>query len=151
MLYARQPTLPIGSNSSTVSLEEMTGEEAAEAILEKAAIREDLATKAVENITKAQQKHKEDYKAKRKYVEPTTLKPGDYVVLKASARKGKLEPSAGPEVFKIEKFTDEHKAVAILNDAGTPPKRWKENVSRIALYADLVGCSTDQGWDETNA
>ena len=92
----------------------------------------------MQNIAVAQEKHKRDYKAKRKHVEPTSLKVGDMVVIKASARKDKLTPGALPDVYKLVRFSNEEKTNAILTDASDPPKLWRENVGNIALYASVA-------------
>ena len=134
MLYARQPTLPLGPNHAQINLEEMTAEEAAESMLDKTAVLSDTTTQAVANISKAQERQKRDYKAKRKHVEPTTLKKGDFVVIKSSSRKGKLDPSAQPDIYQLVEFTNEQKNTAIVMDASQPPKKWKENVSNLGLY-----------------
>ena len=166
MLYARQPLLPLGSNSSTLDLEGTAIEQAADIILssndipildpilteeaahitlEKAKTRDRAAITAVENIGKAQEKQRRDYRGKRKYVEPTTMKAGDYVVIKGSSRKGKLEHAALPEVYQLMEFTNEQKNVAIIRDDSSPPQRWRENVSNLAIYTDLTTNTQEEG------
>ena len=133
MLYARQPVLPVGQGVATVDLEDTSMDVAVDVLINKVSTREQAAAAALQNISKAQEKQQTDYKAKRRYVEPANLNQGDFVVLKAPSRKGKLEPNAEPEIYQIHSFTSEDKTVAVIKDANG--KRWKENVSRIALYA----------------
>ena len=56
------------------------------------------------------------------HVEPTLVKAGDLVVIKASKRRDKLTPGARPDVFKVVRFTSEETSNAILTDASVPPK-----------------------------
>ena len=142
MLYARMPLLPVGPAVASLDLKERTVEQAADQLLNKATALQEAKKKAVQNIAVAQEKHKRDYKAKRKYVEPTSLKAGDMVVIKASKRKDKLTPGAGPDVFKLVRFTNAEKTNVVLTDASEPPKLWRENVGNIALYA-----TTAEDWE----
>ena len=135
MLYARQPVLPMEIKGDSVSIQEMTEDEAAKLLLNKADTLQSVATSALCNIDKAQAKQQRDYKAKRKYVEPTTLKPGDLVVIKASSRRSKLTPKAEETILMLDDFANEEKTMAIVRDNSDPPKRWKENVSNIAKYS----------------
>ena len=138
MLYARMPTLPSGAAAATIDLEEDDPEQAAQTIMDKTARLREVTEAAVENITKAQNKQQRDYKTKRKHVEPTNLKAGDFVVIKAKARKSKLASAARPEIVQLVAFANEEKTVAIVRDNDTPPRRWKENISNIALYTDMT-------------
>ena len=134
MLYARQPVLQFGPVVRTADLEALSDMEAVDMILGKMVIREETATQAVDNIERAQEKQRRDYRAKRKYVAPITLQKGDFVTIKASVRRGKINSAANPEIFVIQDFTDGDKTVAILKDANVPPKVWKENVSNLAKF-----------------
>ena len=146
MLYARHPVLSPRYDSSEVNLEAHTDEEAANMLLQiKADTIKTTAAAAVTNIEKAQAKQQRDYKAKRKYVEPTKLKPKDFVVIKASSRKGKLDPKAQPDVFQLVDFTTGEKNAAIIRDAAEPPKKWVENISNLALYVAVQGEESDPG------
>lgn len=68
------------------------------------------------------------------------MKAGDYVITKARVHKSKLAAAAArPEIFRLACCANEEHTVAVIHDNGVPPKRWKENVSNIALYADITG------------
>ena len=134
MLYARQPVLPIETDSDAVDIQELMPEAAAQVITSKAKTLKDVITSAMGNIAKAQAKQQRDYKVKRKYVEPTKLKPGDFIVIKAPERRSKLTAKAQDVILILEDFTNEEKTMAVVRDASEPPKRWKENVSNIAKY-----------------
>ena len=134
MLYARQPVLPIEANSDSVDIQELTSQDASTAVLNKAEMLKGIATTAIGNISKAQAKQQRDYKAKRKYVEPTTFKKGDLIVIKAPDRRSKLASKAQEIILMLDDFANEEKTMAIVRDNSQPPKRWKENVSNIAKY-----------------
>ena len=134
MLYARQPLLPMQLAANPVSIEELSPEDASLVVLNKATVIQDTAQLALGNINKAQAKQQRDYKAKRKYVEPSSLQPGDFVVLKPPARKSKLMPAADPVILKLEDWGNQEKTMAIVCDASDVPKRWKENVCNLARF-----------------
>ena len=134
MLYARQPVLPMEARQDTIDVSNLSDDRASSMILDRAATIQETAQRALGNIAKAQAKQKRDYKTKRKHVEPTTLQEGDWVVIKASSRRSKLEPPAQPTILRLERFANEEKTMAIVCDASRPPRRWKENISNIAKY-----------------
>lgn len=137
MLYARQTVLPIEANTDSVDIQALTHQDASTVVLTKADKFKDIANMAVGNIAKAQAKQQRDYKAERKYVEPTNLKPGDYIVLKAPARQSKLAHKAQEVILMLEAFANEEKTMVVVRDSSQPLKRWKENVSNIAKYEHL--------------
>ena len=91
---------------------------------------------AMRNISKAQEKQRRDYTRKRRYVEPVSLKVGDYCLLKAGKRKNKLTSPVDYNLFQIVGFANDSHKTVILTDNSTPPKRWTEHVQNIAPYTD---------------
>ena len=138
MLYARHATLYNMESTAVVDLEQQTPEQAADILLDRVEVIKEIASKAVDNIDSAQEKQRRDYQTRRKHVEPTTLKVGDHVVIKAKAPNSKLAAAAGPKVYLLDSFADDERTIVVVRDNGDPPKRWRENVANIALYKDMT-------------
>ena len=138
LCFARHPKLPLDYKEFIPAQpEELTTPStllgADPGISQKSAELSRAIPAALDNIHRAQQKHKSDYSRKRRYVTPAGFKVGDLCMLK-NAKKSKLDSKVDKSLYKVVGFTNDTHQTAIVSDNSVPPKRWTEHVKNIAMF-----------------
>ena len=139
LCYAKPPRMPLDFkdyfSTDTSSAQMPQDITAAPIVKEKEKNLAHAIPAAMENIGKAQEKQRRDYTRKRRYVEPSSFKVGDFCLLRAR-RSNKLSSKVDSNIYKLVGFTNDSHKTAILSDNSTPPKRWTEHVQNIAPYTN---------------
>lgn len=142
MCYAKKPRLPLNYVDyfpGTPTAEQPKETLMVPEVTQKAQRLAEAVPAALENISHAQEKQRQDYNRKRRYAEgpsqskPEQIQKGNFVMLRVS-RANKLTAKSDCELYRVDGFTNASKHTAILIDNSKPPKRWTEHIKNLSVW-----------------